>query len=215
MGEKDGRYETNRETESSVQRAIQKLAAAREILVSLTFFLNMGAGCIKEPSVRIFTIGYEGANILDFIETLDSLKVSRLIDVRDVPASRRRDFSKNILREHLEQAGISYSHYKALGDPKDGREAMRAGKREIFLRIFNDHIQKPEAQRALDEVVEIALDETCILLCYERDYKDCHRSIVANELRRRGEFTVQHIGVRKDAAKDRIAEYGAAIQSAY
>lgn len=164
--------------------------------------------------MRIFTIGYEGADIHDFIETLDVLKVSRVIDIRDVPASRRRDFSKNILRDHLEQVGISYSHFKALGDPKEGRDAMRAGKKEIFLKIFGDHIQKPEAQKALDEVTEIALDETSILLCYERSHKDCHRSIVATELERRGEFTVQHVGVRKDAAKERIAGNGAIAFSA-
>ena len=164
--------------------------------------------------MRIFTIGYEGADILDFIETLDLLKVSRVIDIRDVPASRRRDFSKNILRDHLEQAGIAYSHFKALGDPKEGRDAMRAGNKEIFLKIFGDHIQKPEAQKALNEVTEIALDETSVLLCYERDYKDCHRSIVATELGLRGEFIVQHAGVRKDAAKERIAGNGAVALSA-
>lgn len=164
--------------------------------------------------MRIFTIGYEGADILDFIETLDLLKVERVIDIRDVPASRRRDFSKNILRDHLEQAGISYSHFKALGDPKEGRDAMRAGKKEIFLKIFGEHIQKPEAQKALDEVTEIALDETSVLLCYERDYKDCHRSIVATELGLRGEFTVQHAGVRRDAAKERLAGNGAIALSA-
>lgn len=164
--------------------------------------------------MRIFTIGYEGADILDFIETLDVLKVSRVIDIRDVPASRRRDFSKNILRDHLEQAGIAYSHFKALGDPKAGRDAMRAGNKEIFLKIFGDHIQKPEAQKALDDVTEIALDETSILLCYERSHKDCHRSIVATELGRRGEFTIQHVGVRKDAAKERIAGNGAVALSA-
>jgi uncharacterized protein (DUF488 family) len=165
--------------------------------------------------MRIFTIGYEGADIVDFIETLDVLKVSRVIDIRDVPGSRRRDFSKNILRDHLEQAGISYSHFKALGDPKEGRDAMRAGHKEVFLKIFGDHIQKPEAQKALDEVAEIALDETSILLCYERNHKDCHRSIVVAELECRGEFTVQHVAVRKDAAKERIAGNGAVALSAF
>jgi uncharacterized protein (DUF488 family) len=158
--------------------------------------------------MRIFTIGYEGADILDFIETLDVLAVSRVIDIRDMPGSRRRDFSKNILREHLEQAGFAYSHFKALGDPKEGRDAMRAGKREIFLEIFNQHMKKPEAQSALDEVTDIALDETSILLCYERDHKDCHRSIIAAELGNRGGLTVQHVGVKKDAAKARIAANG-------
>jgi uncharacterized protein (DUF488 family) len=155
--------------------------------------------------MKMFTIGYEGADIGDFLETLDILGVDRVVDIRDLPASRRRDFSKNILSAHLNGSGISYSHFKALGDPKEGREAMRAGNRQRFLEVFNARMATEAAQIALDEVKDIALGETIVLLCYERDHKDCHRSIVADELRRLTNIEVKHAGVRKDAQKFRAS----------
>jgi uncharacterized protein (DUF488 family) len=155
--------------------------------------------------MNVFTIGYEGAEISDFLETLDILGVDRVVDIRDLPASRKRDFSKNILSDHLRGCSIAYSHFKALGDPKEGREAMRAGNRERFLEVFNARMATKAAQVALDEVKDIALNETIVLLCYERDHKDCHRSIVADELKRLINIEVKHAGVRKDAQKFRAS----------
>lgn len=147
--------------------------------------------------MRIYTIGYEGADIRSFVGTLDVVGVGHVLDIRDIPGSRKRDFSKNILKQHLNDAGISYSHFKSLGDPKPGRDAMRAGNEALFRQIFEDHLSKPEAQLALELIIDIALDETCVLLCYERDHKSCHRSIVAAEMERRGGLKAQHLGVRK------------------
>ncbi|MGL5840004.1 MAG: DUF488 family protein [Sphingorhabdus sp.] len=161
--------------------------------------------------MKMFTIGYEGAEIGDFLETLDILGIDRVVDIRDLPASRRRDFSKNILSAHLNGSGISYSHFKALGDPKEGREAMRSGNRQRFLEVFNARMSTEAAQSALEEVKDIALSETIVLLCYERDHKDCHRSIVADELKRLTNIEVKHAGVRKDAQKFRTSmKYGVA-----
>ncbi len=161
--------------------------------------------------MKMFTIGYEGADIVDFLETLDILGVDRVVDIRDLPASRRRDFSKNILSAHLSSSGIAYSHFKALGDPKEGREAMRSGNRQKFLEVFNARMDTEAAQNALEEVKDIARNETIVLLCYERDHKDCHRSIVADELRRLTNIEVKHAGVRKDAQKFRASmNHGAA-----
>lgn len=154
--------------------------------------------------MQLFTIGYEGADIDSFIDTLERANVTHVIDIRDLPASRRRDFSKNILRQHLLDAEISYSHFKALGDPKPGREAMRNGKIELFLSIFNEHMSKSEAQDALTEVETIATGEKCALLCFERDPKHCHRTIVAKELEKRVGLKIWNLGVQAIAKKTKI-----------
>lgn len=155
--------------------------------------------------MKIYTIGYEGANIIDFLDTLDMLGVEHVVDIRELPASRRRDFSKNILNGHLSSAGIAYSHFKALGDPKEGRDAMRAGNRERFIEVFTNRMASEEAKIAVEQVKDIALNETIVLLCYERDHKDCHRSIVAESLQKATHFEVKHAGVRKDAHKLRAS----------
>ena len=154
--------------------------------------------------MQLFTIGYEGADIESFIDTLERAAVTHVIDIRDLPASRRRDFSKNILRQHLLDADISYSHFKPLGDPKPGRDAMRGGNVELFLSIFAEHMNKAEAQNALVEVGNIAADEVCVLLCYERDPKHCHRTIVAKEIEQRTKLKTWHLGVRTISKNNKI-----------
>ena len=45
--------------------------------------------------MRIFTIGYEGTTVPEFIAVLQKASVERVIDVRALPLSRRPGFSKS------------------------------------------------------------------------------------------------------------------------
>lgn len=146
-------------------------------------------------TITVFTIGYEGAAPDHFLATLIDAGVTHVIDVRDVPASRKRGFSKSALALALEDRGISYTHFKALGDPKPGREAMRRGDYEAFLKIYNSHVEQPQAQASLSDAVNIALAEPSVLLCYERDPKHCHRTLVADMMKELASFTIRHLGV--------------------
>ncbi|MBA2771969.1 MAG: DUF488 domain-containing protein, partial [Sphingomonas sp.] len=58
--------------------------------------------------MHIFTIGYEGVTIGEFVVALQRAGVERLIDVRALPLSRRPGFSKTPLRAALNQVGIDY-----------------------------------------------------------------------------------------------------------
>jgi len=73
-----------------------------------------------------YTIGYEGAEIGDFVATLLHFEIDTLIDIRDVPLSRKRGFAKSALAEILRANSVEYVHLKGLGDPKEGREAWRS-----------------------------------------------------------------------------------------
>ena len=57
---------------------------------------------------RLYTIGYQGASVEGFIAALKAAGVETLIDVRAVPASRRREFSKRNLAASLAAAGLAY-----------------------------------------------------------------------------------------------------------
>lgn len=146
---------------------------------------------------QIYTIGYEGASLADFLDTLTDTKIDRVIDIRDVPASRRPGFSKTSLREALAECGIEYTHLKPLGDPKGGREAMRRGDVKAFQEIFGAHIQAESALEALSTAVDLAKEESIVLLCFERDPKHCHRTIVASLMCELASFETKHIGVKK------------------
>lgn len=149
---------------------------------------------------EILTIGYEGADLDSFLSTLTSAGVEHLLDVRDLPISRKRGFSKSSLALALNAAGIKYTHLKALGDPKAGRDAMKRGDYQGFLTVYTAHIATDGAQKALDEAAEIARSARTVLLCYERNPKECHRSLVVEHLQRRVSFGVRHLGVQKSSS---------------
>ena len=86
-------------------------------------------------------------------------------------------------------------HLQALGNPKAGRDAARAGDLKTYLKIYTRHLQSDAAQAALDEAAEIAAAGGACLMCYERDAAGCHRAIVAKELRKRGAFKVADLTV--------------------
>ena len=102
----------------------------------------------------LFTIGYEGASIADFVATLRAVNVDVLIDVRDVPISRKPGFSKRVLAQRLGDVGIEYVHLRDLGDPKPGRDAARRGDFKEFERIFREHLEREKSQIALSEAVD-------------------------------------------------------------
>ncbi|USU10130.1 DUF488 domain-containing protein [Sphingomonadaceae bacterium OTU29MARTA1] len=145
----------------------------------------------------LYTIGYEGALLSDFLGTLKQVGVKQVIDIRDVPVSRRAGFSKNILARALEEEGLGYLHLRALGDPKPGREAAREGRFDAFREIYAAHISLDAGQDALKIAVASAQVVPSVLLCYERDEKHCHRAIVANAMMKLHSFQIRHLGVQK------------------
>ena len=128
--------------------------------------------------MRIFTIGYEGTTVGEFIAALQAAGVERLIDVRAVPNSRRPGFSKTPLRNALAEAGIDYVHLRALGTPADGRAAARAGRHSDLKRIYAEQLELPEAIAQGAQMLDLAGERPSALLCYERDPAGCHRTLL-------------------------------------
>jgi uncharacterized protein (DUF488 family) len=127
-------------------------------------------------SLRLFTIGYEGATQAELIAALRAAGVKRVIDVRAVPLSRRPGFSKNVLAAGLKEAGIDYVLLKALGTPPAGREAARKGRIGEMRAIYAEQLETPEAGADAARMVALAEETPSALLCFERDPGGCHRT---------------------------------------
>ena len=128
--------------------------------------------------MKIFTIGYEGTTMAEFLAALKSAGVERVIDVRALPLSRRPGFSKSSLAASLLEAGIGYVHLKALGTPKRGRDAAKKGDRATLEEVYAGQLELPEAQAEAAQMRDLAAEKPSALLCYERDPSHCHRTLL-------------------------------------
>ena len=124
----------------------------------------------------VFTIGYEGKTLDRFMLQLAATGVNRIVDVRALPLSRRRGFSKTALSEALASKGIEYVHLRQAGNP------YRAEKDDI-VRCLALYAAYLDAMPDVVADVEAALKgHRAALLCFEADAEQCHRSIIAKRL---------------------------------
>jgi uncharacterized protein (DUF488 family) len=152
----------------------------------------------------IATIGYEGSTIDEFVAALQHASIDVLIDVRELPLSRKKGFSKNRLAKTLAASGIEYVHLRGLGDPKTGRQAARAGNYGLFQTIFGRHMKTEAAVRDANFAAELVSARRVCLMCFECNHTQCHRSIVADRLAQITRLTVTPITVH-DALAGRVA----------
>lgn len=134
----------------------------------------------------LFTTGYEqhktpGALVAALVDA----GVGRLLDVRELPLSRRRGFSKTKLAEALADAGIVYEHQRALGNPKPLRDLYRSGRQAEGEAGYRAHIRNGSSW-AVDELASSLPGLPTCLLCFEADHQVCHRQVIVDELAARG-----------------------------
>jgi uncharacterized protein (DUF488 family) len=141
----------------------------------------------------VATVGYEGLAPAAFLDHLAAARVAVVVDVRAIAASRRPGFAKRALTSNLASAGIDYVHLPALGTPKAGRDANKAGRMAEFRRIYAERFAAPEAQFALAALGALAASRPVCLLCVEAEPRQCHRAIIADALAARFGLGVTHL----------------------
>jgi uncharacterized protein (DUF488 family) len=131
---------------------------------------------VKFSKTEAFSIGYAGKDPEMFVRLLKEACVELVVDVRALPLSRRRGFSKTALREHLEANGIEYLHLKCAGNPyRDQKNDI-----ERCLALYSGYLD--EEPDVLGEVGRALEGRRAALLCVEAEHEHCHRSILADRL---------------------------------
>lgn len=149
------------------------------------------AGLVK----KLFTFGYEGLELEAFVSRLEVNGVGVILDVRELPLSRKKGFSKKSLGAALHENGILYLHLPALGCPKPIRDRYRQdGDWERYSKAFLRYLGTQG--EALDELAKLASEGGCCLLCFEADHTRCHRTYVARAVAERTRIGITHITSR-------------------
>lgn len=161
--------------------------------------------------MTLHTIGYEGIDVERFLGILRTHGIETVIDVRELPLSRKPEFSKAKLANRLRLNGVGYVHMRALGCPRRIRHRYRAdGHWGRYEQGFLAHLEMQGD--ALASLGALALQSQSALLCFEADAQSCHRSIVAASISRLTETSVFHIPNSAAASEPRGAHDSEAFE---
>jgi uncharacterized protein (DUF488 family) len=144
--------------------------------------------------VLVCTAGHGTRPLAELVELLRGAAVTRLVDVRRFPASRRNpQFERDALRRGVEAAGIEYRHEVELGGRRSGEpgEERFSCLRVAAFRSYAARMGAPEWQQALARALEA---ERPCFLCAETLWWRCHRRLIAELLAARGHEVVHLVG---------------------
>lgn len=142
--------------------------------------------------MTIYTMGYEGIGIDRFLSSLQAHDIETVVDIRELPLSRKPGFSKKILSDTLNLSGLDYVHIPALGCPRPIRNRYRAD--DNWKRYQEGYLRYLETQdEAIADLASMTTISNCALLCFEADYNHCHRSMVADAVGQLSGMPVCHI----------------------
>jgi hypothetical protein len=124
-------------------------------------------------------------------------QVKRLWDVRSYPSSRWEWFRRDRMEEWLPEAEVEYRWVPALGgrrEPRRGnaRETARPAAQEPLPPAWHEkgfssyqwHMTTEEFLAAADELAELGGRLDVAIMCAEGVWWRCHRSMIADRLRR-------------------------------
>ena len=133
----------------------------------------------KPGNMTIYTKGYEQQDIDEVIKQLQQSGVTMLVDVREIPISRKRGFSKTSLSEHLSRNGIKYVHLRELGCPTPIRRKLQeTGDYDSCFQMHREYLRQNPLE--LMKLKGLARHWTACLMLRERSPR-CHRSVIVDE----------------------------------
>jgi uncharacterized protein (DUF488 family) len=139
---------------------------------------------LKQTGQVLFTIGYEGVSIEQYLNTLIKNDVRILCDVRNNPLSRKFGFSKSNLQKYLGNLGIEYVHLPELGISSSKRNNLNSD--EDYQNLFKDYRSSLSKNReSLDKLYQLLeVKGRIALTCFEHEPLHCHRHIIRDYLRK-------------------------------
>lgn len=150
----------------------------------------------KGNKTVLFTIGYEGISLEEYLVRLLKNDVKILVDVRNNPLSMKYGFSKSQLKKYCESLGIKYLHFPQVGIQAEQRHELNS--QTDYDKLFAAY-RKNNLTKTTDTQTEIfnLLKEhkRIALTCFEANICQCHRKHLAEAIEKLPTFDyeVKHI----------------------
>lgn len=129
----------------------------------------------------MFTIGYEGLSLEQYINKLILNDVALLCDVRKNAFSQKYGFSKSQLKNACEAVGITYLHLPQFGIESEKRQDLN--NMEDYRTLFDEY-EKTTLNLTLIQELLLLLNKynRIALTCFEKDVNMCHRGRIVKYL---------------------------------
>lgn len=150
----------------------------------------------KSTEKVLFTIGYEGNSLEEYLNKLIKNDVKLLVDVRKNPLSMKFGFSKALLKKYCENLGVAYVHIPDVGINSDLRQELDT--QEDYDKLFKAYKKTTlsETLSVQESILKLLGEHDRIALtCFEANVCQCHRKPLAEAIAKLPtfEYQVKHI----------------------
>jgi uncharacterized protein (DUF488 family) len=152
----------------------------------------------KEHETALFTIGYEGISLEEYLSRLLKNNIKVLIDVRNNALSMKYGFSKSQLKNYCNSLGIKYVHIPEVGIQSEQRKELitQSDYDKLFIVYLNNNLLKTNDFQI--QILDLLKKHKRIALtCFEADINQCHRKHLAEAVSRLNgtaiDFEIKHI----------------------
>ena len=149
----------------------------------------------KRPisAAAIYTIGYEGISIDNFLNRIMECGISRIVDVRRNPVARRYGFHRSTLSRLSKRIDVEYVHHPEFGIASEKRKNLNGP--ADYQALFRDYEKSTLDQMPKDVEMlgKLFSESPSALLCMEANPESCHRNRLAKKLSQVSGLEVVHL----------------------
>ena len=172
---------------------------------------------IKEIPGNLFTIGYSGFDIKNFVDTLNDFNINAIIDVRSIPYSSRFanyniDNMRSIVsdKKNWKQKNVYYLNFKdSFGARQTNLEYYNNEKYLDFEKFRRSTSFLTGCERVCNG---LNLGYNIVLMCAEIEPSQCHRSVMISRWFDLSGYKITHIlpgkiKYQKDIDEELLRQY--------
>lgn len=145
---------------------------------------------------KLFTIGYEGISLEEYLNKLLINDIKVLCDVRKNSLSMKYGFSKSQLRHACENLDIKYIHIPDLGIESEQRQELKTQSDydNLFKGYRNTTLKETSEQQ--NQLIDLTNQyKRVAITCFEANIHQCHRKHLAEAIQNNPQFKyeIKHI----------------------
>lgn len=149
-----------------------------------------------KTETKLYTIGYEGISLEEYLNKLLINDIKVLCDVRKNSSSMKYGFSKSQLRHACENLDIKFVHIPDLGIESECRQELNTQADYDKLFVEYRRITLKDTIKQQLQLIELVVQyQRVAITCFEANIHQCHRKHLAEAIQNNPQFKyeIKHI----------------------